>query len=81
MPSFALADDEIKSIFAYIKAEGDKAAAAPAPGAAVPGAAPAEPGFPWLLWSIVATLIVLFVVLGKVKGRTGKSSSCKARNS
>ncbi len=68
MPSFALADDEIKSIFAYVKAEGEKAAAAPAPGVAVPGGAPVEPGFPWLLWSIVATLVVLFVVLGKVKG-------------
>jgi cytochrome c2 len=68
MPSFALADDEIKSIFAYVKAEGEKAAAAPAPGVAVPGAVPAEPGTPWLLWTIVATLITLFLVLGKVKG-------------
>jgi len=67
MPSFALADDEIKAIFAYVKTEGEKAAAAPAPGVAVPGGVPAEPETPWLLWSIVATLVVLFVVLGKVK--------------
>lgn len=67
MPSFSLADDEIKAIFAYVKAEGEKAAAAPAPGATVPGGVPAEPGTPWLLWTIVATLITLFLVLGKVK--------------
>lgn len=67
MPSFSLADDEIKAILGYVKAEGEKAAAAPAPGVPVPGAAPVEPGFPWLMWSIVLTLIILFSVLGKVK--------------
>lgn len=68
MPSFALTDDEIKSIFAYVKAEGEAAAAAPtaaAPGA--PGAVPAEPGFPWVMWSVIATLVILFLTLGKVK--------------
>ncbi len=67
MPSFALADEEIQAIFGYVKAEGEKAAAAPAPGAPVPGAAPAEPGFPWLLLTIILALLVLFAVLGKVK--------------
>ncbi|MBL0340293.1 MAG: c-type cytochrome [Bacteroidetes bacterium] len=67
MPSFALSDDEVKSILGYVKAEGEKAAAAPAPGAAVPGAEPVKPGFPWLIWSIILTLVILFAVLGKVK--------------
>lgn len=68
MPSFALTDDEIKAIFAYVKAEGEKAPATPAAGApGAPGAVPAEPGFPWVMWSVLATLVVLFLVLGKVK--------------
>ena len=67
MPSFALADEEVKAIFAYVKAEGELVAAAPAAGAPGAGAVPAEPGFPWLLWTIVLKLVVLFAVLGKVK--------------
>lgn len=68
MPSFALTDDEIKAIFAYVKAEGEAVPAAPAAGApGAPGAVPAEPGFPWVMWSVLATLVVLFLVLGKVK--------------
>ncbi|MBK9047193.1 MAG: c-type cytochrome [Bacteroidetes bacterium] len=68
MPSFALSDDEIKSIFAYIKAEGEKVAAAPAPGAAgAAGAKAEEPGFPWMLTMIFVILGVLYLVLGKVK--------------
>jgi len=69
MPSFALTDDEIKAIFAYVKAEGEKVPAAPAAGApGAPGAVPAEPGFPWVMWSVITTLVILFMVLGKVKG-------------
>jgi mono/diheme cytochrome c family protein len=67
MPSFALSDDEVKAIYAYVKAEGEAAPAA-APGApGAPGAVPAEPGFPWVMWSVIATLVVLFLALGKVK--------------
>ena len=69
MPSFALTDDEIKAIFAYVKAEGEKVPAAPAAGApGAPGAVAAEPGFPWVMWSVITTLVILFMVLGKVKG-------------
>ena len=69
MPSFALTDDEIKAIFAYVKTEGEKVPAAPAAGApGAPGAVPAEPGFPWVMWSVITTLVILFMVLGKVKG-------------
>jgi mono/diheme cytochrome c family protein len=68
MPSFALTDDEIKAILAYVKAEGEAAAAA-APAAAPGGAAAtaAEEGFPWTKFTIVLTLLVLFMSLGKVK--------------
>ncbi len=68
MPSFALGDEEIKSIFAFIKTEGEATAATPAGGAGVAEGATAEkPGIPWLLVSIVITLLILFTVLGKVK--------------
>jgi len=68
MPSFALADDEIKAILGYVKAEGEAAAAAaPAPGAGGPGVAAEEPGFPWSKVIIVGTLLILFLSLGKVK--------------
>lgn len=68
MPSFALADDEIKAIFGYIKAQGE-AAAVPAAGAAgAPGAEPAKPAFPWVMWAVILTMVVLYMVLGKVKG-------------
>lgn len=66
MPSFSLSDDEIKSILAYVKAEGEKAPAA-APGAAAPGAAAPEEGFPWVLWTVLLVLITLYLSLGKVK--------------
>lgn len=66
MPSFSLSDDEIKAIFAYVKAEGEKAPAA-APGAAAPGAAAPEEGFPWVLWTVLLVLITLYFSLGKVK--------------
>ncbi|MFN5325389.1 MAG: c-type cytochrome, partial [Bacteroidota bacterium] len=46
MPSFALTDDEIKAILAYVKTEGEKAPAA-APAGGVAGEAAAEEGFPW----------------------------------
>jgi mono/diheme cytochrome c family protein len=65
MPSFALTDDEIKSILAYVKAEGEKApAAGPAGGPA--GVPVEEDGFPWVLWSVLAVLIVLYFALGTV---------------
>ncbi|MGR6088109.1 MAG: c-type cytochrome [Arcticibacter sp.] len=66
MPSFSLSDDEIKSILAYVKAEGEKAPVA-APGAAAPGAAAPEEGFPWVLWTVLLVLITLYFALGKVK--------------
>jgi mono/diheme cytochrome c family protein len=67
MPSFALADDEIKAIYAYIKAEGEKVPAAPVAGAPGAPGVPDEPGSSWVMWSVLATLVVLFLVLGKVK--------------
>ncbi len=67
MPSFALTDDEINAIFAYVKTEGEKVAAAPGAGAGAAGAVAEEPGIPWVLWSVILTLVVLFFVLGKVK--------------
>ena len=66
MPSFAMSDEEITAIFTFVKTEGE-AAAATAPAAGAPAAAPAEPGFPWLLLGIILTLLTLFFVLGKVK--------------
>ncbi|MFM7079888.1 MAG: cytochrome c3 family protein [Bacteroidota bacterium] len=66
MPSFALTDDEIKSILAYVKAEGEKAPAA-GPAAGTAGAPVAEEGFPWVLWTVLTVLIVLYFALGKVK--------------
>lgn len=68
MPSFALSDDEIKSILAYVKAEGEKVPAA-APGAAAPGetAAADDGGIPWTMWGVIITLLVIFLALGKVK--------------
>lgn len=66
MPSFALTDDEIKAILAYVKAEGEKApAAGPAGGPA--GVPVEEEGFPWVLWTVLTVLIVLYLSLGKVK--------------
>src|SRR5688572_5517682 len=67
MPSFALADDEIKAILTFVKTEGEAAAAAPAPGTTTPGSEPVEPAIPWVLLTIVLTLLILFAVLGKVK--------------
>ncbi len=67
MPSFALADDEIKAIFAYVKTEGEVVATAPTGGPAAAGAVAEEPGIPWVLLSIVLLLLTLWAVLGKVK--------------
>jgi mono/diheme cytochrome c family protein len=66
MPSFALTDEEVLAIFAYIKAEGEKVAAAPGGAPGAPGVVE-EPGTPWLLWTIILTLITLWYVLGRVK--------------
>lgn len=67
MPSFALADEEIKAILAYTKAEGEAVAAAPAPGTTGAAGVPEKPGFPWILSGVVLILFVLFAILGKVK--------------
>jgi mono/diheme cytochrome c family protein len=68
MPAFALSDDEVKAILAYIKDEGEKAPAPVAGSTGVAGGAEdASSGTPWLLWGVVATLFVLLLVLGKVK--------------
>jgi len=77
MPSFALADEEIKAIFAYVKAEGEVVVAAPAGGGAAAGATADEPGFPWILLSITLVLLILFAVLGKVK--VGLERALRAR--
>lgn len=73
MPSFALADEEIKAIFAYVKTEGEAAAAAPVAGAGAAAVADAEPGFPYILVSVILVLLVLFAVLGKVKSGLEKA--------
>lgn len=66
MPAQNLNDDEIKAVFAYIKAEGAKA---PPVAASVAAAteAKAEKGFPWTLFFVVLTLGILAVVLSRVK--------------
>ena len=65
MPAFSLTDEEIDAIYAYVKAEGEKVVAAPVAGA--PGAVAEEPGTPWIMWSVLLTLLVLLFVLDKVK--------------
>jgi len=67
MPAVALADDEIKAILAYIKTEGEKADVTPQAGTGAAAATPEQPGIPWLLWTIVLFLLVLFFVLGRIK--------------
>jgi cytochrome c2 len=66
MPSFSLSDDEIKATLAYVKAEGE-VVAAPAAGVGAPGAEPVKPGFPFMIWAVIITMVVLYLVLGKVK--------------
>ncbi len=67
MPTFALKDDEIKSILGYIKAEGEKAPAV-ATTTATPGAAPVEEkGFPWGLLVTTALLVIIYLALNKAK--------------
>ncbi|MDQ3050306.1 MAG: c-type cytochrome [Bacteroidota bacterium] len=78
MPAFALADEEIKAIFVYVKAEGEAVVTAPGPGSAAPGAAAAEPGIPWVLLTIILLLLTLFAVLGKVK--TGLERAVRSKD-
>ena len=65
MPNFAMADDEINAIFAYVKAEGEKVVATKV--IIDPNAPPVKPAFPWVLWLVIITMIILYAVLGKVK--------------
>lgn len=71
MPAFNLSDDEIKSMLAYIKAEGEKAPAAAAPGTADPNAAAGEgnqeDGSPTVLLLVTLGLIALYFVLNSAK--------------
>ena len=66
MPSFSLKDDEIKSILAYVKAEGEKAPATAATTA--PGAQQAEEkGFPWGLLILTVLLFIIFLALNRAQ--------------
>ncbi|MFM2135507.1 MAG: hypothetical protein RL021_907 [Bacteroidota bacterium] len=68
MPSFALKDDEIKSILAYVKTEAEKPDAAAVAPAAGDGSAPAEEA-PIGLYLIIAGLVlyVLLTILSRVQ--------------
>lgn len=68
MPSFALKDDEIKSILAYVKVEAEKPDAAAAAPAAGDGSAPADEA-PYGLYLIIAGLVlyVLLTILTRVQ--------------
>lgn len=62
-----LKDEEIKAIFAYVKAEGDKTPAVAAT-TTTDGTKPAEDkGFPWLLLIVVALLIIVYTILNRAK--------------
>src|SRR6185503_6784115 len=65
MPAQTLKDDEIKAIFAYVKAEGSKAPAASATAATTAKAEEKEG--PWMLISVVLILGILAVVLNRVQ--------------
>ncbi len=72
MPAFNLSDDEIKAIIAYMKAESEKAPAAPAPGdagatAATDGAASKSDNFPTVLLLVTILLVALYAILTKVQ--------------
>lgn len=68
MPSFALKDDEIKAILAYVKVEAEKPDAAAAAPAGGDGSAPAEEA-PVGLYLIIAGLVlyVLLTILSRVQ--------------
>lgn len=68
MPAFPLKDDEIKAIYAYVKAEAEKPDATAGP-AGVPGAPVKEEPKPigWYLVIAIAILLLLSSVLGKVQ--------------
>ncbi len=68
MPNQNLKDDEIIAIFDYIKAEGQKAAAAPAAtGGATAETKKDEKTSPWLIITIVLSLLVLYRILNRIK--------------
>lgn len=69
MPNQNLKDDEIIAIYDYVKAEGQKAAAVPA---ATTGGGTTEPiadqkTSPWLIITIVISLLVLYRILNRIK--------------
>ncbi len=69
MPVFALKDDEVKSIIAYIKTESEKAPAAPvaAVGATAGAAEGSEPTSPLVYLLIAVCVIGLYAILNKVQ--------------
>lgn len=70
MPSFGFKDDEVKAILAYVKAEGEKAPAAPVAGtttAGEPAAASDSGTSPVVVILALLGLIGLFVILNKIK--------------
>lgn len=70
MPAFNLSDDEVKAVIGYIKAESEKAPAAPAAGApgAESGAAADDSGnFGLMLTLVMVLLLALFLILNKVQ--------------
>jgi len=68
MPAFALSDEEVVSILTYIKDEGEKEATTAAQGPVVADeSGDSDGGIPWILWTVVITLLVIFLALGKVK--------------
>lgn len=78
MPPFALSDEEIKAIFAYIKAQGEPAATtAAAPGAVAPADAAPTSTTPWTLWILIGVLLVLFLALGKIRAALEKAIRAK----
>jgi cytochrome c551/c552 len=67
MPPQNLTDEEIIAIYDYVKAEGEKAAAAPV---AVTGPATQvqeDKTSPWLLITIVLCLLALYLILNRIK--------------
>ena len=67
-PFPSLKDDEIKSILAYIKAEGEKAPTVASTAAAAPGSEQVEDnGFPWGLLILTVLLFIIYLALNRAK--------------
>ena len=66
MPAQSLKEEEIKSILAYVKAEGEKAPAVAAANTSATGTKAAEDNGHWMLIMVVLVLAILAVVLNRV---------------